>query len=159
MRFWLWAPTMECRGTPKPCGACLRAMTSLTFIFINKIDLENPGRDVLLAQLGQRLSEGCLDANELLAGGARLGGYCCVGRAALEEFLEVGELSVATLSRMVAERKLFPCFAGSALKGQGVDELLDGICALMREQAWLPEFAARVYRVSRGGSRRAFGLG
>ena len=38
-----------------------------TFIFINKIDLENPGRDVLLAQLGQRLSEGCLDANELLA--------------------------------------------------------------------------------------------
>ncbi len=33
-----------------------------TFIYINKIDLENPGRDVLLAQLGQRLSEGCLDA-------------------------------------------------------------------------------------------------
>ena len=41
-----------------------------TFIFINKIDLENPGRDVLLAQLGQRLSEGCLDASELLVGGA-----------------------------------------------------------------------------------------
>ena len=38
-----------------------------TFIYINKIDLENPGRDVLLAQLGQRLSEGCLDANELRA--------------------------------------------------------------------------------------------
>ena len=38
-----------------------------TFIYINKIDLENSGRDVLLAQLGQRLSEGCLDANELLA--------------------------------------------------------------------------------------------
>ena len=78
--------------------------------------------------------------------------------AALEEFLETGELSVATLSRMVAERKLFPCFAGSALKDQGVDELLDGICALMREQAWLPEFAARVYRVSRGdrGERLAW---
>ena len=78
--------------------------------------------------------------------------------AALEEFLEAGELSVATLSRMVAERKLFPCFAGSALKDQGVDELLDGICALMREQAWLPEFAARVYRVSRGdrGERLAW---
>ena len=41
-----------------------------TFIYINQIDLEHPGRDVLLAQLGQRLSEGCLDANELLAGGA-----------------------------------------------------------------------------------------
>ena len=27
MRFWLWVPTTACRGTPKPCGACLRAMT------------------------------------------------------------------------------------------------------------------------------------
>ena len=129
-----------------------------TFIFINKIDLENPGRDVLLAQLGQRLSEGCLDANELLAGGTVQEDAAALDEAALEEFLEMGELSVATLSRMVAERKLFPCFAGSALKDQGVDELLDDICALMREQAWLPEFAARVYRVSRGdrGERLAW---
>ena len=129
-----------------------------TFIYINKIDLENPGRDVLLAQLGQRLSEGCLDANELLAGGAVQEDAAALDEAALEEFLEAGELSVATLSRMVAERKLFPCFAGSALKDQGVDELLDGICALMRERTWPQEFAARVYRVSRGdrGERLAW---
>lgn len=87
-----------------------------TFIYINKIDLENPGRDVLLAQLGQRLSEGCLDANELLAGGAAWEDAAALDEAALEEFLETGELSVATLSRMVAERRLFPCFAGSALR-------------------------------------------
>ena len=121
-----------------------------TFIFINKIDLEHPGLDALLAQLGQRLSEGCLDANELLAGGAVQEDAAALDEAALEEFLEAGELSVATLSRMVAERKLFPCFAGSALKDQGVGELLDGMCALMRERAWPPEFAARVYRISRG---------
>lgn len=129
-----------------------------TFIYINKIDLENPGRDVLLAQLGQRLSEGCLDANELLAGGAAWEDAAALDEAALEEFLETGELSVATLSRMVAERRLFPCFAGSALKDQGVGELLDGMCTLMREQAWPPEFAARVYRVSRGvrGERLAW---
>lgn len=129
-----------------------------TFIYINKIDLENPGRDVLLAQLGRRLSEGCLDANELLEGGAVQEDAAALDEAALEEFLEAGELSVATLSRMVAERKLFPCFAGSALKDQGVSELLDGICVLMREQIWLPEFAARVYRVSRGdrGERLAW---
>ena len=77
---------------------------------------------------------------------------------ALDEFLEVGELSAETLSRLVAERKLFPCFAGSALKDQGVAELLDGMCALMRERVWSQEFAARVYRVSRGdrGERLAW---
>lgn len=129
-----------------------------TFIYINKIDLENPGRDVLLAQLGQRLSEGCLDASELLAGGSVQEDAAALDEAALEEFLEAGELSVAMLSRMVAERKLFPCFAGSALKDQGVAELLDGICALMRERTWPQEFAARVYRVSRGerGERLAW---
>lgn len=128
-----------------------------TFIYINKIDLEHPGREVLLAQLATSF-RGLLDASELLAGGAVREDAAALDEAALEEFLETGELSVATLSRMVAERKLFPCFAGSALKDQGVDELLDGICALMREQAWLPEFAARVYRVSRGdrGERLAW---
>lgn len=97
-----------------------------TFIFINKIDLENPGRDVLLAQLGQRLSEGCLDASELLVGGA-----VQEDAAALDE---------------------------AALEDQGVAELLDGICALMRERIWPQEFAARVYRVSRGdrGERLAW---
>ena len=58
-------------------------------------------------QLGQRLSEGCLDVSELLAGGAVQEDAAALDEAALEEFLEAGELSVATLSRMVAERKLF----------------------------------------------------
>ena len=119
-----------------------------TFIFINKIDLENPGRDVLLAQLGQRLSEGCLDANELLAGGAVQEDAAALDEAALEEFLETGELSVATLSRMVAERKLFPCFAGSALKDQGVDELLAGLDEYTRAAPALEAFGARVFKVS-----------
>lgn len=129
-----------------------------TFIFINKIDLENPGRDALLAQLGQRLSEGCLDAEDLLAGGAVQEDAAALDEVALDEFLEAGELSAETLSRLVAERKLFPCFAGSALKDQGVAELLDGICALMHERTWPQEFAARVYRVSRGdrGGRLAW---
>ena len=129
-----------------------------TFIFINKVDLENPGREVLLAQLGQRLSEGCLDAEGLLAGGAVQEDAAALDEEALDEFLESGELSAATLSRLVAERKLFPCFAGSALKDQGVAELLDGMCALMRERTWPQEFAARVYRVSRGdrGERLAW---
>mgnify|MGYP000573936839 CR=1 FL=1 len=108
--------------------------------------------------LGNVFPRGSWDASELLGGRLRSGGRCCVGRGALEEFLEAGELSVAMLSRMVAERKLFPCFAGSALKDQGVAELLDGICALMRERTWPQEFAARVYRVSRGerGERLAW---
>lgn len=94
-----------------------------TFIYINKIDLENPGRDVLLAQLGQRLSEGCLDANELLAGGAVQEDAAALDEAALDEFLEAGELSVATLSRMVAERLAWVKVTGGTLHAK---QVIDG---------------------------------
>ena len=155
----------KCKRTGRlevlPIIGLLGALYSFANFIVRKdvlLNLPLPPMDVLLTQLGPRLSEGCLDANELLAGGAVQEDAAALDEAALEEFFEAGELSVATLSRMVAERKLLPCFAGSALKDQGVDELLDGMCTLMREQAWLPEFAARVYRVSRGdrGERLAW---
>ena len=41
-----------------------------TFVFVNKCDLENPGREELLAELVSRLSPGCVDASALLAGDA-----------------------------------------------------------------------------------------
>lgn len=69
-----------------------------------------------------------MDAEGLLSGGAVQEDAAALDEVALDEFLEAGELSAETLSRMVAERKLFPCFAGSALKDQGVAELLDGMC-------------------------------
>ena len=136
MRFWLWAPTMECRGTPETLWRLLARYDIPTFIFINKIDLENPGRDVLLAQRAAsfRRLPGCQRT---------VGGRCpwedtaALDEAALEEFLEVGELSVANAVAHGCRAQALSCFASSALKDQGVDELLDGICALMREQAWL----------------------
>ena len=69
---------------------------------------------------------------------------------ALEELLETGELSDATTRRLFAERHVFPCLFGSALKNEGVAELLDAIAKLAPNRAWPGEFAARVYRVSRG---------
>lgn len=121
-----------------------------TIIFANKIDLlpdaDSPAeRDALLATLRARLSEGCLPIEELTGEAAAM-----TDEAALEEFLETGELSDATTRRLFAERHVFPCLFGSALKNEGVAELLDAIAKLAPTRAWPDEFAARVYRVSRG---------
>ncbi len=77
---------------------------------------------------------------------------------ALDEYLETGTLCAGTIRRLVAERAVFPCFAGSALRSQGVEGLLDGMVALAADRAWPDEFSARVYRVSRGahGERLAW---
>lgn len=121
-----------------------------TIIFANKIDLlPDAGslaeRDALLATLRARLSEGCLPVEELTGEAAAM-----TDETALEEFLETGRLGDTTTRRLFAERHVFPCLFGSALKNEGVAELLDAIAKLAPDRAWPGEFAARVYRVSRG---------
>ncbi len=129
------------------------------FVFVNRCDLENPGREELLAELSLRLSPGCVDASALLAGDANaMEDAASTDEAALEEYLETGALVPDTLRRLVATRALFPVFFGAALRDDGVRELLDGMCALLVERSWPDAFSARVYRVSRGsrGERLAW---
>ena len=121
-----------------------------TIIFANKVDLlPDAGslaeKNALVAALRAKLSEGCLPIEELAGEAAAM-----TDETALEEFLETGELSDATTRRLFAERHVFPCLFGSALKNEGVAELLDAIAKLAPDRAWPGEFAARVYRVSRG---------
>ena len=121
-----------------------------TIIFANKVDLlPDAGslaeKNTLVATLRAKLSEGCLPIEELTGEAAAM-----TDETALEEFLETGELSDATTRRLFAERHVFPCLFGSALKNKGVAELLDAIAKLAPDRAWPGEFAARVYRVSRG---------
>lgn len=121
-----------------------------TIIFANKVDLlPDAGslaeKNALVAALRAKLSEGCLPIEELTGEAAAM-----TDETALEELLETGELSDATTRRLFAERHVFPCLFGSALKNEGVAELLDAIAKLAPDRAWPGEFAARVYRVSRG---------
>lgn len=121
-----------------------------TIIFANKVDLlPDAGslaeKNALVAALRAKLSEGCLPIEELTGEAAAM-----TDETALEELLETGELSDATTRRLFAERHVFPCLFGSALKNEGVAELLDAIAKLAPDRAWPGEFAARVYHVSRG---------
>lgn len=121
-----------------------------TIIFANKVDLlPDAGslaeKNALVATLRAKLSEGCLPIEELTGEAAAM-----TDETVLEEFLETGELSDATTRRLFAERHVFPCLFGSALKNEGVAELLDAIAKLAPDRTWPGEFAARMYRVSRG---------
>lgn len=130
-----------------------------TFVFVNKMDLEHPGHDVLMRELRERLSTGCVDGAALLAGSEdALEEAAAADEAALDEYLDSGALTSTTLARLVSERSVAPCFFGTALREEGVKELLDGVARLIAEHAWPKAFAARVYRVSRGarGERLAW---
>ena len=53
------------------------------------------------------------------------------------------------ISRMIAERKLFPCYFGSALKVEGVEELLSGVERYAPQPVYPPEFGAKVFKITR----------
>ena len=136
----------------------LRRYEVPTFLFVNKMDLVPEAAGAVLHELAERLSPGCLDARELLAGGPSIEDAAATDEAALEEFIDTNALSRATLQRLVAERAVFPVFFGSALKAAGIVELLDGLDALIAPHTWPDVFAARVYKVSRSarGERLAW---
>ena len=118
-----------------------------TFLFINKMDQPDTDRDKLLAQLRRRLSDGCADFSGPRDALLEQAALC--DEELMERYLETGELSDADLSALIVERKLFPCYFGSALKVEGVTELLDGLVQYTLEPDWPSDFAARVFKITR----------
>lgn len=123
-------------------------------LFVNKMDLPVPGRQELLAALCARLGEGCVDFTAL-AGPEKTGREAAIEALALceenamEELLETGRLCDETVARLVAERRVFPCYFGSALRLEGIEPLLEGLERFTRMPAYGQKFAARVYKISR----------
>ena len=112
------------------------------FIFINKMDRPGADRDEILQNLQQKLSPACLPADaeeETLA-------LCNEGL--MQEYLEGGTLTAERLAAAVARREWFPCFLGAALRQEGITGLLEGLDRLTLPPAYLPDFAARVYKIS-----------
>ncbi len=118
-----------------------------TFLFINKMDLPVPEREKLLTQLQEQLSPGCVDFSGDFEEIAESAAMC--DEALLENYLESGTVTVGNLRGLIAQRKLFPCCFGSALKLTGVEELLAVLDSYAPKKEYPDAFAARVYKISR----------
>ncbi len=117
------------------------------FLFVNKMDLAGADKDGLLAELKRRLDGGCVDFSappELLAEEAAV-----CDESVMERYLETGAVTDGDMTTMIRERKLFPCFFGSALKLEGVDAFLDALAQYAPVPDYPTDFGARVFKVSR----------
>ena len=103
-----------------------------TFLFINKMDLAGADKDALLRQLTATLSAECVDFSASQE--TRDEALALCDEAALEQLLERGKIDDALISEMVKNRKVFPCFFGSALKLDGVEDFLTALACFTRER-------------------------
>lgn len=118
-----------------------------TVIFINKMDVTALAHRELMAELKYKLGDGCVDfcamtlesfADELAMCDERL----------MESYLSGEEFSDDDIRSAVAARRVFPCFFGSALKGEGVNLLLDGLARYVKMPEYGGTFGARVYKIT-----------
>lgn len=123
-----------------------------TFIFVNKMDAPAADKTKLLNQLKKRFSDGCIDFTGAHDNNAALADVmediAMQSETAMESYLESGTIPDETIREMIADRALFPCFFGSALKMDGIDEFVAGFERYVREPEYDSEFGAHIYKVS-----------
>lgn len=127
------------------------------FIFVNKMDQLLTGdekqdakaRDLLFSRIRGELGEGlaAFDERQLCADNEE--SIAVLDDTLMEAMLDGNPPGEEDVIRLVQERKLFPVYFGSALSGDGVRALLDGICLYTRPRTWPDSFGAVVYKVTR----------
>ena len=137
------------QGHTKTLWRLLRRYRVPTFLFINKMDLAGAGKERVLRQLQEELDEGCVDFTAPAP--ARDEALAMCGEEALDRFLETGEVPRELVCRLIRQRRAFPCWFGSALKVEGVEELLAGLEAYTLQPPAGEDFGARVFKISRDG--------
>ncbi|WP_274953331.1 translation factor GTPase family protein [Angelakisella massiliensis] len=120
-----------------------------TFIFCNKMDLPGAEAENLLHQLGQLQKTGFVNFSPEEPLEKRLENLALCDERTMETYLEQGEITREEIRRLVAERKVFPCYFGSALRLNGVEELLEGLEQYAPRPQYPSAFGARVFKIAR----------
>lgn len=116
-----------------------------TFIFVNKMDMEGTDKDAVFQNIRKKLDGDCVD----FSSGDRDEQIAMADERLLDTYLDSGMVETEDIIEAILDRKIFPCFWGSALKLSGVQELLDAMNTYMVMPAYNAEFGGRIFKISR----------
>ena len=119
------------------------------FLFINKMDQPGTDREALLAEVKEKLDANCVEFSADQTDEEWKEQVAVCDEQVMEAYLEGEEISREQIRQMIRERKLFPCYFGSALKMIGVEEFLDDLKLRIRETSYPETFGAKIYKITR----------
>jgi small GTP-binding protein len=123
------------------------------FLFVNKMDQPGTDRERLLCELQAELDGGCVDftgtEEETFCDDGFYENVAVCKEEVLEYFLSQGTVEKEQIIQLIRERRLFPCFFGSALKLEGVENFLAGFAAYTKATEYPAEFGAKVFKIAR----------
>ena len=118
-----------------------------TFVFINKMDISHLSRQELMGGL-KRLGDGFIDFSDDVPKEVFYDGLAMCSEDMMEQYLDTGTVPADTIRQSIRQRQVFPCFFGSALKLEGIKELLAGLEEYTTEPPRGDEFGARIFKIS-----------
>ena len=128
-----------------------------TFLFVNKMDQQGTDHDALLNDLKQHLHENCVDFGRTQDTDygmyefttEQLENIAVCEEDLLETYLETDIVEDRDIVRLIVQRKIFPCYFGSALKEKGVKDFWNGVQKYTAEPERPTEFGAKVFKIAR----------
>ena len=124
---------------------CLSHYHVPALFFVNKMDIARRSQEDLLEELKKRFGE-CIPLNTEGTEEA----FGMVNDPMMNEYLETGCVSDRKKIQAVMNRECFPVLFGSALKEQGIEELLDAIAFYTEPRPFPETFGARVFKITNG---------
>jgi small GTP-binding protein len=120
-----------------------------TFLFVNKMDLVGTDHQALMEELKHRLSDGCVDFRSNQDQNEFIENLAVCDDTLLDSYIESGKIEHHQIVDLIKKRKIFPVYFGSALKLEGVEEMLSGLDQYTTCPQYPEEFGAKVYKISR----------
>ncbi len=128
-----------------------------TFVFVNKTDLAIKQAKDMEEELSHALSKSCVPFYENDTEQERGERLALIHEAFLEACIEGTAVEDNDVATLVSERRLFPCFFGSALRLEGISFLLESLDRYTLSPLYEGEhFGAQVYKISNAAQRLTF---
>ncbi len=115
-----------------------------TFIFVNKMDQITASRDKVERDIARYFDDGCI----CLGDNTDMEDIAVLDEDLLDKYLSGEEITTSDIQELIYNRRLFPLYYGSALKGEGIDEFIGGLREYLREAEGGSEFGASVYKIA-----------
>ncbi len=136
------------QGHTKTLWKLLEIYQIPVFLFVNKMDQNGTDKEKLMQVIKNQLSDNCIEFGQTAPNSFYEQVAMC-DEHMFEYYLRDGSIPEELVKLAISERKLFPCFFGSALKLQGIDTLLEGISKYTSIPQYSDEFGARIFKISR----------
>ncbi len=125
----------------------LKAYGIPTFVFVTKMDFARLESSHIMADLKSLCGESCVDFSTVDID-ERNENIAVNDDALLEKFLETNSVTDDEISDLIARGKLCPCFFGSGLKIDGIEDFLTALSKYIVVKKYPENLGAKVYKIT-----------